>query len=393
MKNVEAICRPMVVFLSVFSCLFTSQLALADAPSVHFAGVAIVGNASDSGSDFPVISDILNERDMTVPQAQRISYSISNQIKLSPKIQIDLDLAENMESSLGVALTFNWENTTVDLVDTSNRISTDVHAQAIYFDYRSKRIIRAYPFAVQAIDILQNAPTEADIRDNTEKAVYGEQGIVSQFVTHLKTSRDFDNKDSIYLKVKVPDIEPNALATIQSTNLSEDYVRNLIGFSFGRYLSSNAEVPILPYTSDQALNNTMLAKFADGTIYNFTVPDPDFVFEVTFQEFRQKQLQKKVAGTSFGFAVYYDLTITQPLTGRVYLNNSYRRPVVATFPATKTNYDSAKWFHNAVFALSDQLTNNLINHNEKWLDKWGIKKYDKKQIKDALGVIEKAKQL
>ena len=87
------------------------------------------------------------------------------------------------------------------------------------------------------------------------------------------------------------------------------------------------------------------------------------------------------------------MTITQPLTGRVYLNNSYRRPVVATFPATKTDYDSAKWFHNAVFALSDQLTNNLINHNEKWLDKWGIKKYDKKQIKDALGVIAKAKQL
>ncbi len=360
-------------------------------PNVFFAGVAISGNAKDTLTDFPLLSQLVMRPDQTNVEVAHIIQVITQNIKSDPNLPISLEQASTSEESIAVALVFTWENQAVDRVGSSMRLTVDIHAQALFFDYATKRIIRSYPFAFQHIDAFESPPSATEIERNFKELLYGENGITTKFISILRYANDLSRADSVYIKVAVNELDMKARNSLISTGLSIADVTDTVGRTFSQYLSKNAGIPILPYAKDQAIGGKMAAQFADGTIFNFEIPSPDFIFEITMKEFREKLLSTKQSGNSYGFAVYYKIKLFQPLTKKIYLSNTYRSPVVATFPITKKSYNSAKWFHNSVFSLSDKFTSSIVARDKKWLAKWGVQDYDKMQIQETLDVIEKAK--
>ena len=79
-----------------------------------------------------------------------------------------MPLTFSSESSVGndqiaVALVFTWENTEFSELQTATRVVLNLQAQALFFDFSSKRVLAAYPIAQQFIDASKGAMEDEEI--------------------------------------------------------------------------------------------------------------------------------------------------------------------------------------------------------------------------------------
>lgn len=358
--------------------------------SLYFAGAAILGAASESETRFPRISKLIAEKE---PNGQGVlDKRLLEKALTQPSINIltDLGNASGIDAT-AVALVFTWENTSVQKLTVANTIALDIQAQVLLFDFASKKVIGAYPFAVQLLDAKDSSPTDDELTQKFSALLYGPGGVVDQFSQVLSGIELGHKSEGVFLKIDFAPIKPEAEASLKKIEIDAALAQDVIGFSFERFLSKNAQVPVVPYFKDQVVGSKMAARFSNAAVFDFVLPEPDFVFRLGLQDYKSIVLAESSSTRSIGFATYLDVTLLQPLSGKVYFSGTYRLPVTATFPKSVSEIDQRKWFYESVFALSDQLTKSLSRDDKGWLNEWAQKKPNKQEVAEVRRVLEKAR--
>ena len=166
-------------------------------------------------------------------------------------------------------------------------MTADVRAEALIFDFIAKKVIGAVPFGVERRDVLPAAPSAIEVQNEFHQIFFGQQhNIFDGFVTVL-SSVDIKSSYGAYTQLVKVDIQDNAENFIRTVGVDASQTRAFVAGAFDSSLSTNAEIPVLPFVVGQAIGGAMAARFANGDVYNLSLPTPDFPITLTLRGFKK----------------------------------------------------------------------------------------------------------
>ena len=296
------------------STVCATNASATEIPKIHFAGFALVGNADESHTLFPYSKQLIEPAQNGAPsELQKMtreklrSRSFSN-VEITNESG-DIDNGD----ALSLAFVLTWENVSVERYEDFNKISVNLQAEALLFDFKTKRILAAYPVGAEYIDSVQGPVSEERKRQDV-RYLYQDSanGLISELVSviaRIRPTSDFGNR----IQISQVDISPDANAALLQYNITTPLAKGLLTNSFERYLSSNGNVPVLPHTNDQVIGRVMTANFMNGDVYNLDIPPSDYNIHLTLTNVRRIIVSRTAATTAYAYAAYVDVKVDQPL--------------------------------------------------------------------------------
>jgi len=362
-----------------------------DIPSLHFAGLAFAGNAANIPETFPHSSALLG----SVGNKELIAF---NQLLVSrlrerkfSDFNISLDLGDYKKGdSLALAFVLSWEDVAEEKLGGVNKISVNLQAQAMLFDFETKQVIASLPFGASYID----ATSEDVTTDRIKEAVavlYGAQsgGMIDGFMEALER---ITPKKAYGARIQITEtiIAPEASATLESAQLPAESAATMLASAFERYLSMNGRIPVLPQTKGQAIGGAMSARFSNGDVYNLVLPEPDYQISLRLTNVRKVELSRTGAEVAWAYASYLEPTILEPLSGTKYLDAAFKYAVVKVISVNGALDDSAS-YQESLLSISDQVTQQLGSPQSEWLNEWGVRGADPAAMSKVTQILEKCR--
>ena len=266
--------------------------------------------------------------------------------------------------------------------------------QAVFFDFKSMTVLRAYPFSVAYVDLLDHMPERGELTDRVRTLYIGSDktaGIVQRFSTALAAA-SLPAQVPRFLqvsKVNVSDEARKALpAELGSTQgVAETWIADMLSES----ISSRTGAPMLPYAKGYAIGQVMSMRIADGTVYELKLPEPDYAFSVDLLRFGRFEHAKVAAGTSYIYASKAQIKLQQPLSGRVYMDSEFKNGEVKTVPSSQQSVDDFPAYSDSLRGLFNKLAGVVAGTPDAWLADAANGKDIGKQISATKEVIESCK--
>jgi hypothetical protein len=369
-----SVCQRAARLGTVLAFFLASFPALsADEINLHFAGFAFSGNAIDIPKAFPQSNALLGGADKTsLGHFNKLLVDRLRQ-KQFGGFKVSLDLGDYKKGdSLALALVLGWENVAQEKLGGVNKISVNLQAQAMLFDFESKQVIANFPFGATYIDAT-NAPISDDRIRNAVAVLYGDQpgGMVDGFIDAL--GRMTPKKAyGARIQITQTSVAPEAAATLESAGMSAESAATLLASAFERYLSMNGRIPVLPQTKGQAIGGVMSARFANGDVYNLQLPAPDFQISLNLTNIRKVELSRTGSEVAWAYASYLEPSLVEPLSGAKYLDAAFKFAVVKVI-SVNGELDDMSSFQESLLSISDQVTSQFGTPNQDWLKKWGVR--------------------
>ncbi len=98
-----------------------------------------------------------------------------------------------------------------------------------------------------------------------------------------------------------------------------------------RNLSTNQQVPMIPFASGRALGSSMIGRFSD-TNYEINLPKPDFVIDVLVREFKKTEVKNKVYD-GWVYGAFITLKLIEPFNGTVMFESKFNFKDEIQFPS------------------------------------------------------------
>ena len=152
-------------------------------------------------------------------------------------------------------------------------------------------------------------------------------------------------------------------ALTQSETVREWWAADIVAEA----LSSRTGVPILPFAKGNAIANVMAIKFADGEIFNITIPKPDYEVRVDIKALKKVLYGQVPAGASYVYGAFADVQIVEPLMDKSYLNASLKNGEVKSVPSTQTYVDDFPAYYDAINQLFVNLSLSIAGQDRKWI--------------------------
>jgi hypothetical protein len=360
---------------------------------LHYAGVALSGEAKDSNVAFPNTQALMKEtagKDGPSLLDNALNQHLDG-------VQFDgLTLSTdsgNLDKgdSLSLAFVTTWENVAQERVRDKYKVTFDLRAEALVFDFHTMKVIAAYPFGMQVRDVSSEAPTPSAIRAAFSNMYLDPQhSIFDVFVKTLQTAH-IKRSYGAYAQVVDVSFEPKALDVMASVGADPERTKDFVATSFESSLTQNASIPILPYIKGQAIGRKMTARFSNGKVYNLTLPDPDFRITITVNGFKKVSVDENSLETAFAYANYMKVNISTPLREAPYLNGDFKFAVPKTVPKTVGQTDDWAAYQESILSFMDGLTKQFSSLDSGWLDKWGNDSVTSSQIEDAAQALSRCK--
>ena len=355
---------------AVFFCV-THSIAFANDLPVFYAGFAFVGNAADIQKNYHHTWVISNEKDREgglilekVLRDKVIGATFGN-------IKLIIDQLGDLNKGEGISVAFAFYNETVavEKICDKYKVVIDLGAQALFFDFNEKKIIGCYPIDFQLIDNLSCEPKETYIRNCIRDLFVSEKykiNIFNSFVDRLKQI-EINPKFSSSIQVTDVIIEDRAIAFLpQHLKSSPVNCKTYIAQNFSKFLSNNQGVSVLPYTKGAAIGNKMAARFANGTVYNLKIPDPQYEIDLTLRGFKKVEGDSTNIESAWIYGAYINLKVFQPLLGKVYIDEQFKNGSAKRVPACQSLADIDDWpaFQDSLFYLFDKLTKEFATEKK-----------------------------
>jgi len=340
------------------------------AARVSLAGFAYSGDAQSIANRFPY-----SQRVVASLGAPGIQGLIRQAVATQPPQAFELDtgdLAElkGRDQAITVALVMNGETVSTEQFGRYSKLFIQLRAQAMFFDFKTMTVLRAYPFSVAYVDLLDHAPTQDELVSRVRTLYLGAgttPGIVTRFADALGRA-SLPAQVPRFLQVAQVSVSdearkalPAALAT--GPGVAETWVADMLAEA----ISSRTGVPILPYAKGYAIGQVMSMRIADGSVYELKLPEPDYAIAVDLLRFGRFEHAKVAAGTSYIYASKAHIKVQQPLSGRVYLDSEFKNGEVKTVPASQQTVDDFPAYSDSLRGLFTKLSNVLAGAGDPWL--------------------------
>jgi hypothetical protein len=348
-----------------FTCAF--QLAVAYGADVAFAGFAYSGDDQSSIQRFPYskkfetslgaagINGLLQK---ALPNVQPANYKLTARI----------DELAGRDQAVAVALVVTNETVTAEQIGAIYKLFVHVRGQAMFFDFKSMTVLRAYPFSFAYLDALSAAPSESQKVAAISKVYLGaggKPGVLDRFYAALTQATVPDNV-SLFVQVSnviIGDEARTEFPAQYGNGVAETWVAD----TFAEAIAGKMGIPMLPYNKGYAIGNVMSLTVADGTVFNLKLPKPDYEFTVDISKLRKVVFEEKAAGKSLIYGAYASVKLEEPLSARTYMNESFKNGEVKVVPASQVNTEDFPAFQDSMRGLFTKLSSAVAGESSPWL--------------------------
>ena len=281
-----------------------------------------------------------------------------------------IDDLKGADQAIVTALVVTNETSSVEQFGPLVKVLVLIRAQALFFDFKSQSVLRAYPISFAHIDVLDHPPTSEDIFESVKKVYEGadaKPGIFERYAAVL-TNAQVPTHVPRFLQVTDVNISPEVLGQIpDSFKTSPTTARTWLADLVSEAISSHAGVPILPFSAGYAVNNVMTMQVSDGDVYNLQIPKPDYAISVDLSRFKKVKFGESAAGTSFIYGSFATVKIIQPLSGQVYLNTALKNGETKLVPATQTYVEDFPAYYDSVNGLFSKMADAIGGKGGTWM--------------------------
>lgn len=384
------------LFLTACAVLTGQSVIASDKTNVYYAGFSFVGNYEDNQRLYPhsvALSKELNAKGLPV-----LEQALASKVRTVTRSDIELlfDQIGDYRSGNAVTMAFavDWENVSVEKIGDLYKIVVDLHAQILLFDYSEMKVIGSYPVAVQIRDAQEKEPSSECIHSMI-RSLYLDNAydvnIFDEFSTRLA---DVPVKLSFgqYLQVNNVIIEDKAVKHMPSSELADKKAfQTLVAQNFGKYLSLNQKVFLLPYSKGEAIGSKMALRFANGDIFNLTIPSPDYGIDLFVRGFKKVKAGENHAKVAWIYGSYLRIHVEQPDFNKVYLDIPFKNAAIKEVPVSQTTVDDWTAFQESLFAFFYQFTKQVSDPSKEWLKKATKEKNAAKQLAAFNEILNKSR--
>lgn len=356
----STLCRWTLLLL--FGGCLGSQAALANAatnpvrPEVALAGLAYAGAEDSLAQRFPYSRRFEQEQGASgSPVTQQMLRDIGEAGPKNLQIVAQIDELRGRDRALAVALVIGSEIVSIEQFGSVRKLMVLIRGQAMFFDFKSMNVLRSYPISFAYIDALDHVPSADEIHARVRMVYRGtdnKPGVLARFARTVAQAQ-LPEQVARYLQITAVDMKPEALAALpdylrQTDGIAQTWAADLVGEA----ISTRASVPIVPFAKGYAVGNVMSMKVSDGTVYELKLPRPDYEIKVEFSGFRKVKYSEVQGGaTSFVYGAYAQISIEEPLSGKVYLKTPLKNGETRVIPASQGEVDDFPNYYDAVNGL------------------------------------------
>ena len=285
------------------------HLSTASAADVALAGFAYDGDLPSSAARFPVTKQLeasLGPRGINVMLDKAMQGKAPDNFTLVPRIE---SLA-GRDQAVAVALVMTGEMVSTEEIGGVVKLTVQLRGQAMFFDFKSKTVLRAYPLSFACLDVLAQAPTKEQIAERM-LALYqgsnGKPGILARFASAVNRA-SLPAKVPRFVQVGKVAVGDEARAAFPS-ELANGAGEAWIADMFGEALPARPGIPILPYAKGSAIGNVMSMTIGDSTVFNLKLPEPDYVLSADAVKLKKIVYAQQAAGKRFVCGTQMDLRL------------------------------------------------------------------------------------
>ena len=307
------------------------------------------------------------------------------------------DMVYSMESKgdevLVTALLVTGETVSVERFGPHYKLFVQIRAQALIFDFKSKKIRRAYPMSFAYLDAFEHAPSEGEIDSAVAKAYEGAQGklgIFGRYADALAGAK-LPYAGELFLQITKVTIDPSAAVAIRPEMAAIPGVaESWLADHFGEALNSKAGVALLPYTKGYAIGNVMAMRLAD-TDFNLQIPAPDWEISIDLTGVKKIKYAENAVGTSYVYGTYASIRIAVRDEPHAVLDAQFKNGEVKEVPASQDYVDDLPAYNDSIRGLFDKLAEVLGGEDLPWLKTAAVTPDIGKQITATRGLLQKCK--
>ena len=359
--------RKFLFICSIFSFVFIHSGVQANDLRVFYAGFAFIGDNVNITKNYPHALAISKEKDSEDLLLEKV---LREKVKNQNMNNFKLIIGElgNLEEGEGISVAFALDNETVAIeqIGSYYKIVIDLGAQVLFFDFKEMKVIGCYPVAIQLIDVSESKPADILIKNRIRELFIGNKYEINIFDEFVKRLKDIEIKPKFKNSIKVSNvtIEEKALPFLPTIYIDDkdpnkNNIKTLLAQNFSKFLSSNQEISVLPYTKGSAIGDKMSARFANGEVYMLEIPEAQFLIDLTLRGFKKVKFDEKKAGSSWIYGVYIKLKIFEPLLQKYYIDEKFKHGATKIIPASQKNVADWPAFQESLFVLFDSLTKSF----------------------------------
>ncbi len=351
--------------------LFGAPLSKANAVPlrVFYAGFAFISDNTNIATNFKhslKLSEEMDDDQVLLLEKELRSRVIRQRMR---HFQLTINEHGDLDQGEGISVAFALDNETVAVehIGTDYKIVIDLSAQILFFDFQAMKVIGCYPIAVQLIDASKQKPDDVYILERIRELYVGKRFKVNIFDEFANRLKDIEIKPKVRNSLQVGNvlIQDKALPFLPEAYRSNlPNTKTFLAQAFSKYLSSNQEVSILPYTKGYAIGNKMSARFANGEIYNLDIPEAQYQIDLTLRGFKKVLFAEQKVATTWIYGAYIDLKLFQPLLQKVYFDDHLKNGATKVVPAAQTTVEDWPAFQESLFVLFDSVTKKFSTDRE-----------------------------
>lgn len=384
-----------VIKMAALAVSIAPVIGHAQTMQVALAGFAFSGDAASLTRRFPYSIEYEKSlKSAGKPAFFKIRETVARTPPQQFKLAMQIDELKGRDQAIAVALVVGSETISIEELAGLYKLLVLIRAQALFFDFKSMSVVRAYPISFAHIDTFDRPPSEDEIRDRVRGVYEGvgdKPGIFARFGATLAKA-SLPSATSRYLQVSKISLKPEATGNIpeyltRDKAVAETWAADLIAEA----LSTRASVPIIPYSKGYAIGNVMSMRISDGDVYNLKLPKPDYEISVEISALKKIKYGEAVAGSSYIYGSYASVKIEEPVSGKVYLNTALKNGEIKLVPASQTYVDDFPAFHDSINGLFVKLADALDGKGNTWIKSASAAPEIEKQISDTRELIKLCK--
>lgn len=353
------------------AALFISSTA--QATDVHFAGLAFSGDGQSIPTRFPYTKRYLNGLERDKVRVASVVYKAMAANKPANFDLAPLAAQANLrgeQQTIVVALVLNNETVSLERFGSVAKFFVQLRGQALFFDFKSMSVLRAYPLSFAYIDLLDHYPDESEIDERIRVVFNGtdkKPGLYSRFAAAVHKAT-LPGQTPCFLQVGNVSVSPEAVKGLPDTltsvkGASETWLADMLAEA----ISNRTGVPMLPYAKGYAVGKVMSMKVADGEVYNLKMPEADYAFSLALTGVKKVELQKTAAEAAFVYGAYATVRFDEPFSNKNYLDLALKNGETKLVPSTQDWVDDIPPYADAMRGLFNKLGENLAGNTTPWL--------------------------
>lgn len=346
---------------------------LSQAATVTLGGFAYSGDSKSIASRFPYTKRIeLAQAAAGNPLNKQIAQILAQNKPANFELkQNALAELKGQDQAIVVALVITGETVSVENFGSIAKLLTQVRAQAMFFDFKTMAVVRAYPFSFSHLDVIDHVPTQAEMNARFQVVYYGEQGkqgILARFADAVNKATiptdvpRFVQVNQVEIGDEARSVLPNDLKS--GPNVAETWAADV----FAESLSNKTGISMVPFSKGYAIGNVMSMRIADGDVYMLKLPEPDYTISLSIPRFKRIKSGESAAGASYIYGAYSKVTIQEPASGRKYLDADFKNGEVKLVPASQSSIDDFPAYYDAIKGLFVKLSGNLAGSKTDWIN-------------------------